>query len=77
MSALDNAIGNSMSFPGLKPPNNAYEIGQVVHGREVFIYYRGNDGEFYYDTASGQAFKRKMAEAEKRRRQERMDGTKK
>ncbi|MGN0506662.1 MAG: hypothetical protein ACI4FZ_08880 [Lachnospiraceae bacterium] len=73
MGAVETAKREARSFPGSKPPNNAYEIEREWRGDELWIYYRDPDGGYYYATASGLAFAKKMEEAGERRRRERIE----
>lgn len=72
---LDEAYEKARSFPGLKPPNDAYYIGSrfnEINGKSYETYYFKNDeGEFYYQSEATRQFELKMREAEKRRRKNR------
>lgn len=72
---LDEAEEKARSFPGLKPPNEAYYIGsriKQINGKSYEVYYFKNDaGDFYYQSEGTLQFELKMREAEKRRRQSR------
>lgn len=72
---LDEAEEKARSFPGLKPPNDAYYIGsriKQINGKSHETYYFKNDaGEFYYQSEATRQFELKMRESEKRRRQSR------
>ena len=71
----DEAEEKARSFPGLKPPNDAYYIGsriKQIKGKSHETYYYKNDaGEFYYQSEATRQFELKMRESEKRRRQSR------
>lgn len=54
-------------FQGLEPPEGAMWIGSFREGTERYTYYMDSDGNYYYKTDSDMAFKRKLAEKEKRR----------
>ncbi len=49
------------SFGGMFPPGNAERIGMIRRETDIYFYYMAEDGELYYETASGYAFKKKMA----------------
>lgn len=49
------------SFGGMFPPGNAERIGMIRREEDLYFYYMSEDGELYYETASGYAFKKKMA----------------
>lgn len=64
---LSTAIGNAMSFPGSKPPEEAEEIGRVERSGVVFIYFEGKkSGEYYFGTDRGMEFARQMEEKQKK-----------
>ncbi|MBO5390040.1 MAG: hypothetical protein J6A59_18245 [Lachnospiraceae bacterium] len=65
---LQEAIEKARSFSGLRPPNQAILIGSRVSAHDTIDYYRDDDGNFYYETHRGRAFKEQMAKAEKERR---------
>ena len=58
-------FGTARSFPGLKPPNEAVEIHREKHGSTIYYYYQDDEGNLYFETSKGYAFKREMIEAEK------------
>ena len=65
---LQEAIEKARSFGELRPPNQAVLIGSRVSDYDTIDYYRDDEGNFYYETHRGRAFKEQMARAEKERR---------
>lgn len=69
---MQEIIEHAVSFPGLRPPAGAREQFREKRNGRTYIYYRDDEGGCFYDTEEGQKFKRKMAEAERQQRSERM-----
>lgn len=67
---LDEVRGNAWSFPNLRPPEGSKLIGTEIRGKETYFYYLSEDGKYYFETLSGYAFKAKMAEAQRRHKEE-------
>lgn len=62
---FEQNIKTASSFPDLKPPNSAIEIGRKRYDNGLtFILYRDAEWNYYYETDRGLAFKYEM---EKRR----------
>ncbi len=68
---LREAIEKARSFEGLRPPNSAVLIGSRVSDYDTIDYYRDDQGNYYYETHRGRAFKEKMARTERERRKRR------
>ena len=67
--SLTTAIGNSISFPGSKPPEESVELGRVEQSGGIFIYFKGvTSGTYYYGTERGIEFARRMEEKQKKRK---------
>lgn len=65
---LEEAQKNARSFPGLVPPNQAEEIGQVKGEQDTYTYYRDSGGNYYYSSGRTQRFEIEMQEAQERKR---------
>lgn len=66
---LEEARNNAWTFPGLEPPAGAVYIGAVKTEKDVYFYYRGREGNFYYDTERMRRFEMEMQEARKRKKE--------
>ena len=65
---LQEASEKARSFSELRPPNGATFIGSRTTECDTTDYYKDEQGNFYYETHRGRAFKEEMARAEKERR---------
>ena len=65
---LRRAIGNALSFPGSKPPEESFEVGRVERSGTVFIYFKGMSGAYYFGTKRGIEFAQQMEEKQKKRK---------
>lgn len=65
---LQEDMEKARSFDGLRPPNQAELIGSRVSPHDTIDYYKDKEGNFYYETHKGRAFKEEMARVEKERR---------
>lgn len=54
---LQRAELTARSFEELKPPTDAVLIGIVHEFDDTYYYYKTDDGNYLYDTASGRALK--------------------
>lgn len=67
MQELEQAHRKAWSFPDIQPPNNAQYIGYRMHKTEKYLYWKDSEGNYWYDTERGMAFKEIMEEAQKKK----------
>ena len=48
------------SFPGMYPPGDATFLGSILRGETRYLYYMDAEGDLYYESDSGLAFKKMM-----------------
>lgn len=65
---LEEALKEAVSFPELTPPNNAKEYGRISTPTGIYIIYRDDEGNYYFDTVRGLEFKRQMEAARKNKK---------
>jgi len=65
---MQHIIGNAVSFPDLRPPVGAKELFRQSTSYRTYIYYGDDQGNLYYDSVEGLAYKQHMADVEKKQR---------
>lgn len=67
MQELERAYRKAWSFPDMQPPNCAHYIGYRMHQTGKYLYWKDSEGNYWYDTERGMAFKEAMEEARKKK----------
>ena len=62
MTDLEEAQQMAMSFPGVRPPNNAGYIGSIQGKTDQYNYFKDMNGNYWFDTDRQRAFESKMEE---------------
>lgn len=57
---IEALSGDIWSFPGLHPPGNCTEVGQIERNGDVYHYYMNTEGKLYFENDSGYRWKEKM-----------------
>lgn len=65
---LEEAYRGARSFPDLTPPNKSYYIGCKKHGKDVYLFWRDESGNYWYETERGMAFKKEILNKQKKRK---------
>jgi len=65
---LEKVYKNARSFPDLAPPNRSYYIGCKKQGNDVYMFWKDESGNYWYETERGTAFKREIIDAQKKRK---------
>lgn len=66
MKELEVARENASSFPGLTPPISSKEIGRIEGKCGTYIYYKDEEGSYWYSTERGIAYELHMEELRKK-----------
>lgn len=65
---MQHIIENAVSFPDLRPPVGSKELFRKSSPHRTYIFYGDDQGNYYYDSVEGLAYKQHMAEVEKKQR---------
>lgn len=65
---MQHIIDNAVSFPDLRPPVGSIELFRQSRPHGTYIFYGDDQGNYYYDSVEGLAFKQRMAEVERQQR---------